>query len=587
MLNIPASIQTLFKTDGTRKNFRAHFPGGELPDITNANVVQESVRFTESLCSQNVFRFGLAEASMIEFETVGVANMYGLTIECGIEIDTSSLSGAEISGIQSDPGDGTLVLAADSDIGYGFYRVPYGVFRVESCPRNHGAMTHRRVTGYAPGLGALLALSPVERWKETQTWGANTINVENVESLIDANTAWTDPAYIDANYTKTQITASTTESVLLQGGNVSTLQYTVTGSWRCIEFAKPQSGDNLVQYDPVAFDYPAYADVMDDLETQLETAAADLRYGSSGRDTLLGYARIILTALERGPILNKAAVSNLPRYSNGYQCAGGIPIALFPETGVIARPMSIFVTLRGPSAADPSQTISRSVGVTLIPSATAEQDVVYQLTPVVPSGFPITLKASGAASKTSFYFVDTYDIRALFTAWTELHGRFANADRHGELAVIELDPSAPQAVLPGDYSDCWWDEYDVDDIGTVTVTYLEADVEEQTATVSLGSGASVYDMTDNEALKTLSGLTLANITTLLSGDFADNAANVGFTPTDLTMQGWPWLEAGDALEITAEDNAVVDTYALRLEISGIQQLTADIQSQGGEILGEV
>ena len=77
MLNIPDSVKAPYKQDGVRKNFRAHFPGGELPDITNDNIVQESVKFTESICSQDVFKFGLTEASVIEFETVGVANMYG------------------------------------------------------------------------------------------------------------------------------------------------------------------------------------------------------------------------------------------------------------------------------------------------------------------------------------------------------------------------------------------------------------------------------------------------------------------------------------------------------------------------------
>lgn len=113
MLNVPNSIKALYQTDGVRKNFRVHFPNGEFSDITNSNVVQESVKFTESLCSQSTFKFGLAEASVLEFETVGVGNMFGMTIEASMEIDTSSLSAADISAIQADEGDGSLVLAAD------------------------------------------------------------------------------------------------------------------------------------------------------------------------------------------------------------------------------------------------------------------------------------------------------------------------------------------------------------------------------------------------------------------------------------------------------------------------------------------
>jgi hypothetical protein len=42
----------------------------------------------------------------------------------------------------------------------------------------------------------------------------------------------------------------------------------------------------------------------------------------------------------------------------------------------------------------------------------------------------------------------------------------------------------------------------------------------------------------------------------------------------------PWIEAADALQLTAEDSTVVNTYAMRHEISGIQALFAAIESSG-------
>ena len=140
MLNIPSSVKTLFQTDGIHKNFRVHFPNGEFGDITNDNVVQESVKFTESLCSQSTFKFGLAEASVLEFETVGIGNMYGMMIEASIEIDCSSLSAADKAAIAAGTWDGTW-----SDDVFG---IPLGTFRVNSCPRDHQSMAHRQVTAY-------------------------------------------------------------------------------------------------------------------------------------------------------------------------------------------------------------------------------------------------------------------------------------------------------------------------------------------------------------------------------------------------------------------------------------------------------
>lgn len=145
MLNIPVAVQDLFKTDGVPKNFRVHFPNGERADITNDMIVNGSVKFTESVCSKDVLQFGLAEASEIQFECVGVENIYGMTIQCAIEIEVGA-------GVQDDPDiDDTLSWLTPQYVVYSgvkYYRIPYGEFVVESCPRQHGTMKHRRVQGY-------------------------------------------------------------------------------------------------------------------------------------------------------------------------------------------------------------------------------------------------------------------------------------------------------------------------------------------------------------------------------------------------------------------------------------------------------
>lgn len=90
MLNIPEEVKRLLKQDSVRKNFRVHFPNGEYDDITNGNLVAESVVLTESLCSEQNIKFGLCEASQLEFETIGVGNIKGCEIEAFIEVDISN-----------------------------------------------------------------------------------------------------------------------------------------------------------------------------------------------------------------------------------------------------------------------------------------------------------------------------------------------------------------------------------------------------------------------------------------------------------------------------------------------------------------
>ena len=58
MINLTAAQQALVKSDSTVKNFHIHFPNGEIEDLDNSNLVFESVSFSESVCSDSVFRFG-------------------------------------------------------------------------------------------------------------------------------------------------------------------------------------------------------------------------------------------------------------------------------------------------------------------------------------------------------------------------------------------------------------------------------------------------------------------------------------------------------------------------------------------------
>lgn len=580
MLSIPESIKTLFKTDGTRKNFRAHFPNGELPDITNENIVRESVHFTESIASQNTFRFGLAEASVIEFETVGVANMYGYTIECSYEIDTSSLSATDITAIQSDPGNGTLVLAAVSDIGYGFYRVPLGVFRVESCPRNHGAMTHRKVTGYTQGLTDNGIMSPYEKWKQTAWTILPTMSYQSVEALIDANLGWWNPDIVSQNYTKTEKTiGSPLTNITLVSKSIEVDEGTISiyGAFR--------SG---------------YAEPISRQAGMLDLWAVELN--DFDNSTAIAWVKSAMDSLGIGAytdaVLDELATTLFVTTGNPIPGRSGSPFIIY-ETAPIMYPMDganlqIYgaVTARVTLAFTPTggQRASTTDDFTLSASGTPFR--MYRLRKNDQSGHPVVFQPSASLYNTTremyeYLYEDAYSFIALFRGWSELAAAFATENRGKGLEVIVLSPSSPASISPGDYEEVWWDEYDVDPIGTVMVSYRNGEEGEATANVTLGAGASLYDMTDNEVLKNLSDADLDSVTELLSGDFAANATSVGFTPIDMTMQGWPWLEAGDALQITAEDGTVVNTYALRIEMDGVQHLTSTITAEGGEIIGEV
>ena len=77
MYDAKEEIKSLFRMDSVRKNIRIHFPNGERADIINENIIKESFSFTESICSREKLKFGLCEASVVEFECVGIENIKG------------------------------------------------------------------------------------------------------------------------------------------------------------------------------------------------------------------------------------------------------------------------------------------------------------------------------------------------------------------------------------------------------------------------------------------------------------------------------------------------------------------------------
>ena len=154
MIKIPEEIKQLFLSDSIKKNIRIIFPGGELPDITNNNLIAESFSFSESACSKNKLKFGLCEANVVKFETFGIPNIKGLEIDVYHEIDISSLEADFINqhGLR------------DNILPYPFYRIPYGRFVVDSCEKQND-MNRRKVIAYTKEILWDTIPNPLEKAK--------------------------------------------------------------------------------------------------------------------------------------------------------------------------------------------------------------------------------------------------------------------------------------------------------------------------------------------------------------------------------------------------------------------------------------
>lgn len=566
MLNIPDSIKALYLSDSVRKNFRVVFPNGEHSDLTNSDIVAGSVKFTESVCSKDVLQFGLAEASRIEFECVGVPNIYGVTIECYSEIDTSSLDAGTIATIQSDPGDGFIVLEADSDIGYGYYRVPYGVFRVQSCPRNAGAMTHRRVEGYTTDVS--VSLQPSQFLSDTLTIGSDTNRaVINVPLLLASETNdITGLTLTESTKSFTSLAGALTPFPLVKWAYEGADCYVTISDLDLKRCNVGVSKDSLFKFTS-SIDRTVLDQVYQLMKSNgaSDDAVRKLK-GMIEPGVWYGYPAGWITRLYAVPF-RSGTDSGYTYVYNGNQLNNNI---CYPDS------FTVTVNIGG-------------TDTTLTDSGYVTDAVLKEYASAV--GIYTRIKSTGKVS-TGYTFVDALNLQDLFTGNAELTGKYLGVGRNGDLRSVALSKASPVSVTLTDYSNMWWDEYSISPIGSVKYTYFDADAnQENTAIYTFGNGLSEYDMTSNYLLKNLSvksadvGVTVEEyVISLLDTYFIPNLGDIEFIPVDLEAVGLPYIEAGDYIEVECEDGTTVGTYVLSRTLTGEQHLEDSIESKGGEII---
>lgn len=594
MLNIPAVIKSLFESDSALKNFRVHFPNGELPDITNANIVRDSVRFTESICSRDYLQFGLSEQSQMEFETVGIGNIYGYTIECYCEIDTSSLD--------------SQYQTFKDDVDFPVYSVPYGTFVVTNCPRQRGKMKHRRVTAYS-------IVDPIEDWSIVGAHPNRSIKI-HPDELIAMIGLTTDQ--MDSIPQIDQMDLRRGYAGFTSNGNDSLALNPTNNKFGYVAFRTSYSGARLpdttqkmvlnVHYDK--------SDNDGDLSAKQYKSAVDACPNSTSYVYDYQGTRVAKNA-KQGFALSSGFLKPFYRIDRAWSGGGsayGYPHTLEPDTNILIDwanepipyksgnctgdivSVTIFVCI-------PTRWYSNAIWNTNnntyypenwpVPTETQRSGtqsayikVLDEPNEDIPSILVnATLKVNEPALGTYYTYANAFSPLNFLNGYLECVAKFLRTSRAGSLELVELDSSDPYELDMSHYQDCWWDEYDVSPVGTVVYKFGDG---RYTVRYEFGEGKSVYEMTDNYFLNHLAVTDdiVEKINALLDTYFVPKLSNLSFTPVDLTAMGLPFLEAGDYLRIIVDNNEAIYTYIMRREIDGVQTLTDDITSTGGEIIEE-
>lgn len=590
MLNIPKEIKELFWQDSVKKNFRVHFPNGERDDITNSNIVYESVSLTESICSEQDLKFGLCEASALKFETWGIENIKGCVIEAGIEIDVSDLPENLIAEY------GTVT----EDVDYPYYRIPYGTFVVDECKRQSDA-NRRKAVAYSQLINNLTKLNPLEQLKQSVEVSTNTAYKADLMSFVVQNIK---------DFYKAKDGVIVAETALEMDAQ-KTYQ---------IERWKPMS---------TAEDYYYLVATVATLTVGGSDSEMQNYYNKVVRfayNKVDGFDDIVKDILERTPLNDAVKLSPLCLIKSRTVFDGHIALGIssapydpgylyYPYmTGLaddeyieIALPIK-FEYFSSDNALLPQKklcewTVADGYEASLCEFSDAyyTQDITFERT----------------KSKNGRYYCDinSVDLGSITNAFLELNGMFGKVARNGGMTfcpvkkILGLYPSEktfPSADLyPGaggdfalsraHYISAQCDEEYTKPYYAITVTYVDEDNEECSESLQIiedqeirtlvssdleirydAENYQIYSLANNYLIR--NGTFTAEEITAMLQRVAANIADVRYIPSDIELIGMPWVEAGDVVSIETEDG-IISTIILCRTLTGVQALRDNFESR--------
>lgn len=585
MLTIPEEIKELFRMDSIRKNFRIHFPDGERADITNAELISESVKFTESLCSQENIRFGLCEASVLEFETIGVGNIKGLTIEAGIEIDISSL-GADFIAEHGQ---------SRTDVPYPVFCVPYGRFTVDSCKRQSN-MKRRKVVAYTNIISDKTPLSPAEKMKHGIRIADNVPYSFDAAKFVFSNIKNISPALFNEQ-----------EVVLQTNRHYGSMLESVWGGWKA---------ETLVYYFKRGTEVPEEAfhalyrftfDKADGYEESVESIKNALyqpqwnvgnMYNTWDGTAPWTAPRFVVSPGYKSNTWGKSTkitedymlypyVSGLSENDEGYI---EIPVSFtFQKTFLIDSPDDVHIKLStGAHLYRMTEKSGKLCSITMQMERKAEK-----MEGLIIAGMPDT-----------YYHADSADwpLHGMVSAFLEINGLFYRENRYGASELVRIcnnfglypseDLYPDPELFPNEanggivstyhYESLWYEEYEVQPFGRIAVTCKDKDGNEKTFSYTFDrKSKNIYDFKDNFIFRN-TVFTEEELKQLLDTYFIPNIKGISYTPADIKMKGLPFVEAGDVLNVLTRDGGF-ETFVFRRTISGIQSLSDDVEARGDEV----
>lgn len=611
MLNIPQRVKDLYLQESVHKIVQILFPNGEAVTLSNPDMIAESLRMTESICSEEFFRFGLAERSVLEFEAVGYPDIKGAALQVYLQISLESLTAAEISTIRRGSWDGSLVLVD----GVNYFQIPLGAYVVDQCPVQNDYNYRRSVRAFTADY-----FNAVNEFEQTKLslplpaagWTYRPL----IAQLVMAQLAYqNDQPLIAAGYRKQLISGWTEAQPTFQGLKIAvvnssgqTLNLTMT---ECkTRYARGGTGVSTVEYDADAIrawllaldtyldtlniDYSAGATIADTVQVPL-SEASDLR-------ELLGQQFQIYNGVEYSGSGYKEETYNVLRpfifFRSRYDPEGTPSIvrlldivsgstgyvAYYPggleylnTYGAFAFPYSYTLTVQNTTAGTTethSDTVSLNIFEYQYTGDTSTQDLSTKRLTFEPNGDEV-----GVSN-----WIGTYNMGQIINNYLEVMAYFASPSRYGSAKLFRLPTAVQQTVQASAYAALSVDEHNGRLPGMIRFTALNGG-EQTLVEYRFGNGQAVYDMSDNSLFIDV-GMSSDDAKTFLQTYFVPYIQSLALNAADAAAIGMPWIEPGDLLSFTRPGGETVEIYATRRNMRGPQMLQDEIEAVRTPTTGE-
>lgn len=595
MIDVPVRVRDALKSGAYLNNYRVVVlkdNGDEDFTIDNDNLVTESVKIDERMCSTDTLKFGLCEGTNVEFQFFGYPNITNRKIKLYIDVNYR-----------------------DTDKVMQTYSIPLGWYQIKECSRQ-AETGIIKASGYNKLLSDYLDKDVTAQIKSIITAGesgvSGSISIAKALSILLENYSIETftTGSIEASWGYFQYSAPSNNIALLNENGTFTGKYLCVISPRC--YPLPEITDNeyyrittkgqgiLNYYKNNLFSnyldyYIAVADGIDEggvhytckkVGKVLEDGVKLVTYQgvdlNSELVTVFG-SEVVLKS-KSASILYQDKRSDVntissPNYTHLYD--GTID----PNEGKL------------PILVGFSSWIKETTSAAYVPTF-AETDAARQAFSELPFSALFAFEHVDYSAMEKFRLTSSnvssitngLTLRALQSATFELSAQYGKLDRVSDLfSGVTLNGGR---LLPSDtlypandlypmsvseradkamYSKLWADEGNIHKFRNLIVTYKNSSTN-QDATITKvvnADGTDDYEMSDNWLLKNLTW-TQAQVNTYANA-MVTAMQNVTWFPFQMWCAGLPYIEAGDEIEISC-GGTTYTTYVLTRNLSGIQDL---------------